>query len=83
MQTSSNLIGSGLFYKKGSTFKSWKERDYQLHSNGQLSYFVPNTQEFKGVYDISSVEVALGSSDNVTHCGLPQSQAGYKVYVAL
>ncbi len=72
------ILGHGMFWKKGSSVRSWKHRRYEIHDNMKLYYFdistTPPTQ--KGSIDVSEIFISDGNPENLKHCtSFPLSQS--------
>ena len=70
-----DVIGAGTFRKKGSRIRSWKLRTYEIHSDGQIVYSDPQTEEVKGTFDITTCELSTGPVENVEKSGLDRANA--------
>lgn len=77
---STESIGSGFFRKKGSTIKNWKQRRYEIYTDGILHYFDPTTLtkspfESKGFINCNHCQIIDGQDQNLTDCGFNLYQA--------
>lgn len=58
-------VGNGVFWKKGSAFRTWKKRSYKIRTNGVLTYYDLKTESSKGTFKISKVKLSIGPIENV------------------
>ena len=78
-----DVIGSGVFRKCGSGFKSWKLRKFVLRSNCILTYYDTKSKlelgDEKGSLDISAVELKQGDLKNIKSSGAPENAVALKL----
>jgi hypothetical protein len=82
--SSSAILGSGEFRKKGARVKNWKIRSYYIKDDQKLLYFDPVTKEPKGILDISDVELSIGPTENLNKSGCSNfsNEKGHSVYLS-
>jgi hypothetical protein len=79
-------VGNGMFWKRGTSYKSWKHRRWEVHDNQQLFYIdiQSSTNVVKGSVDISNVVIRDGPSDYTYQCGNPTpAQASKRISVTM
>jgi hypothetical protein len=79
-------VGRGMFWKRGTSYKSWKNRRYEVHDNGHLFYIdiSASPSVVKGSVDVADVVIKDGPSDYTYQCGNPTpAQAAKRVAITL
>lgn len=63
------LVVGGMFRKLGSKVKNWKERRYEVFSNGVLKYFDGDAVEPQGVVVLNRVRFSTGDESHIDASG--------------
>ena len=80
------VVGSGMLWKQGTSYKSWKHRRYEVHDNGQFFYIDITTSPstVKGSIDINDVVIRDGPAEYASQCGnMPHSLAVKRVPITM
>lgn len=69
-----NVVGRGVFRKKGANVKSWKLRKFAITEDGVLTYTEMGNEVPKGAFSARSVRLTSGPSENVSASGADKAE---------
>jgi len=62
------ILGTGCFYKRGFGINNWKLRGYFIKADKKMVYFDTQSNETRGLVDLSSVSITRGPEENKLKC---------------